>query len=85
MWGGFEAHLEENPFDHIVPMMGRLTESIQCFLQEPVFIFLEGWISNWRSYKCNLIIWKGGVTERVLAVTLLEYPFISHCFSCQET
>ena len=42
MWGGLEAYIEENPFDHIVPMIGGLTESIQYFLQEPVFIFLEG-------------------------------------------
>ena len=46
MLGGLEAHLEENPFDHIVPMMEGMTDSIQCFLQDPVFIFLEGWISN---------------------------------------
>ena len=57
MWGGLESHLEENPFDNIVPMMGGSTESIQCFLQEPVFIFLESWVSNWMSYDCNLIIW----------------------------
>ena len=31
------------------------------------------------------ILQQGGVTERFLAVILLEYPFISHCFSCQET
>ena len=83
MLGGLEAHLEENPFDHIVPMMEGMTDSIQCFLQDPVFIFLESWVSNLSSYDCNLVIWKGGVTERVLAVTLLEYLFISHCFSCQ--
>ena len=55
MWGGLESHLEENPFDNIVLMMGGSTESIQCFLQEPVFVFLEGWVSNWRFYDCNLI------------------------------
>ena len=85
MWGGFEAHLEENHFDHVVSMIGGSTESIQCFLQEPVFIFLEGWVYNWRSYDCNLIIWQGGVTEHVLAFTFLGYPFISHCLICQET
>ena len=78
MWGGFEAHLEENPFGHIVPIMWVSAESIQCFLQEPLLIFLEGCISNWRSYNCHLIIWQGGVAEGVLAVSLLEYPFISH-------
>ena len=57
MWGGFDANLEENPFDNIVPMMRGLTESIVCFLKEPVFIFLEGWTSNLRSYNCNLILW----------------------------
>ena len=62
MWGGLEAHPEDNPFDNIVPIMGGSTESIKCFLQEPVFVFLESRVSNWRSYGCNLIIWKGGVT-----------------------
>ena len=62
MWGCLEAHLEENPFDQIVPIVGGSTESIQCFLQETVFILLERWVSNWRSYDCNLIILQGGVT-----------------------
>ena len=85
MWVVLKAHLEHNPFDLIVPMMGGLTESIKRFLQEQVFIFLEILVSNWRSYYCDFIIWKGGVTERVLTVTLLGYPFTSHCFSCQDT
>ena len=62
MWRGLEAHLDHNNFDHIVPMMGGSTESIKRFLQEPGFIFLESRVSNWRSYCCDLIIWKGGVT-----------------------
>ena len=78
MSGGFEAHLEENSVDRIVPMMGGSTESIKCFLQEPVFIFLEVWVSNWKPYDFNLIIWKGVVVEIVLAVTLLKYTFIYH-------
>ena len=78
MWGGFEAHLEENPFDRIVPMMRGSTESIQCFLQDPLFIFLESRFSNGRSYNCNLIIWKVIFAKRILEVTLLEYSFISH-------
>ena len=71
MWRGLDAHLEQNPFDHIVSMMGGSTEAIKRFLQEPVFIFLENRVYNWRSYYCDLIIWKGGVTERVITVTLL--------------
>ena len=78
MWRGLEANLGHNPFDCIVPMMGVSTEAIKRFLQEPVFIFLENRVSNWRSYYFDLIIWKGGVTELVLTVTLLEYLFISH-------
>ena len=62
MWGGLEAHLEENPFDHIVPMKRGLTDSIQCFLQEKIFILLESQVSNWMYYDCNIIIWQGGVT-----------------------
>ena len=81
MWGGLEAHLEQNPFDHIVPIMGVSKESIKRFLQEPVFIFLGIWVSNWKLFYCNLIIWKDGVSERVITLTLLEYSFISHCLS----
>ena len=61
-----EAHLEHNPFDNIVPMMGGLTEAINRFLDETVFILLEIRVANWRSYYSNLIVWKGGVEECVL-------------------
>ena len=71
MWRGLEAHLEQNPFDHILPMMGVSTEAIKRFLEEPVFIFLKSRVANWRSYYSDLIIWKGGVSECVLTVTLL--------------
>ena len=71
MWIGLEGHMEHNPFDHIVPMMGGLTEAIKRFLEEPVFIFLKIRVANWRSYHSKLIIWKGGVAERVLKLTLL--------------
>ena len=69
--GGLEAHLEQNPFDCIVSMLGGSTEAIKRFLEEPVFIFLESQVANWRSYYSDLIVWKGGVAERVLEVTLL--------------
>ena len=62
MWVDLEAHLNQNPFNHIVPMMGGSTKAIKRFLQGLVFIFLESRVSNWRSYCCDLIIWKGGVT-----------------------
>ena len=71
MWGGLEAHLEQNPFDHIVPMMGGLTEAINSLLEESVFIFLKIRVTNWRYYYSDLIVWKSGFAERVLAVTLL--------------
>ena len=71
MWGGLVDHLEQNPFDRIVPMMGGSTEAIKRFLRETVFIFLEIRVSDLRSYYCDIIIWKGSDTERVLKVTLL--------------
>ena len=71
MWCVLEDHLEQNPFDHIVPMMGGSTEAINCFLEEPVFIFLEIRVANWKSYYSDLIVWKSGVAECVLSVTLL--------------
>ena len=71
MWRGLEAYIEQNPSDHIVPMMGGLTEAIKRFLEEPVLIFLRIWVVNWRSYYSDLIIWKGGVAEHVHTVILL--------------
>ena len=71
MLRGLEAHLEKNTFDRIVLMVGGSMESIKHFIHEPVSIFLESWVSNWRLYYCELVIWKGGVTERVLTVTFL--------------
>ena len=55
MWGGLESHLEKNPFDRIVPMMGGLMEVINRFLEDPVFIFLKIRAANWRSYYSDLI------------------------------
>ena len=52
-------------------MMEVSTEAIKRFLEEPVFIFLKILVANWRSYYSDLIIWKSGVAEYVLAVTLL--------------
>ena len=71
MCRGLEEHIEQNPFDHIVPMMGESAEAIKRFLQDPVFFFLEIRVAHWRSYYSDLIIWKGGIKERVLKVTLL--------------
>ena len=56
MCRGLEAHLEQNPFYHIVPMMGGFKEARKRFLQEPVFISLESWIFKWGSYYIDLII-----------------------------
>ena len=56
MWRGFEAYLEQNHFDNIAPMMGGSAEAIKRFLEEPVLIFLEIRVSNWRSYYSDIII-----------------------------
>ena len=40
MCRGLEDHIDQNPFDNIVLMMGVSTEAIKRFLEEPVFIFL---------------------------------------------
>ena len=42
MWRGLKAHIEQNPFDHIVPMMGGLTEAIRVFLRSQ-------YSSSWKS------------------------------------
>ena len=73
MWRGLEDHVYQNPFDHIVPIMEGSTEAIHSFLEDPLFIFLERGVANWRSNYRDLIIWKDGVTERVPTVTLLDY------------
>ena len=71
MWKVLEAHLEQNPFDNIVPMMRGLAEAIKRFLEEPVFIFLKIQVTIWKSYYSDLIFWKSGVEECVLTATLL--------------
>ena len=71
MWRDLGAHLEQNLFDNILPMLGGSTEAIKRFLKEPVFIFLKSRVDNWRSYYSDFIIWKSGVSECVLTVTLL--------------
>ena len=45
MCRGLEEHIEQNPFDHIVPMMGGSTEAINRFFEEPVFVFLKIWVA----------------------------------------
>ena len=42
MWGGLGAHLEENPFDHIVSMMGDLRIPYSVF-------FRSQYPSSWKS------------------------------------
>ena len=71
MWRGLEAHLEQNLFDRIVPMILGLTEAINRFLEELVFIFLKSRVANWRLYYSDLIIFKGDVAKRFLTITLL--------------
>ena len=61
MCRGLEACIDQNPFDHIVLMMGGSTEAIKRLLEEPVFIFLKIRVANWRSHYSDLIIWKSDV------------------------
>ena len=42
MWRGLEAHLDQNPFDHIVPMMGGSTDAIKRF-------FRSQYSSSWKA------------------------------------
>ena len=76
MWGGLKAHIEENPFDHIVPMMGdrRIPYSVFFRSQYP---------SSWKDgYQIGGIVTITSLSGRVaLQNTFLQSPFWSNCLS----
>ena len=55
MWGGLEAHLEQNPFEYIIPMMGGSMEAMKHFIEEPLFIFLNSQVANRRLHHIDRI------------------------------
>jgi hypothetical protein len=69
---GFEADASENRRDLVVPVAGTSAETVQRFLEEPIFILGGIRVANWRRYDSDLVIKEDALTEGVLAVSLLE-------------
>jgi hypothetical protein len=72
MGGGFEAHFGEYFREHIIPMMGRTSQPIQCFLEQPVFVFGVGWITNRWPNDGTFIVGEVSLTKCVFAIALLK-------------
>ena len=69
-WGdGWRPIFFKNIGDHVVPMMGRATEAVQCFLQKPIFIFGVSGVTNGRSNDGKFIIWKFCIAEGIFATS----------------
>jgi hypothetical protein len=75
---GFEANALEDCRDLVVPVAGTSAETVQCFLEEPIFVLGGVRVANWRLYDSDLVVGENILTKGiVLAVTLLEgvFPF----------
>ena len=76
--GGRQSHLSKDFCELVVPVLGAAAQTIQRLVEESKFIFVSSWVpSRWAH--CNaLIVWQRRLTERVLAVALLErVPFLN--------
>ena len=69
---GFEANALENCHDLVVPVAGTSTETIQRFLEEPIFVLGGIRVADRRLYNSDLVVGEDALTKGVLAVTLLE-------------
>ncbi len=62
----------ENHHDLVVSVTGTSAETIQCFLEVPIFVLGGIRIANWRLYDSDLVVGEDTLTKGVLAVALLE-------------
>ena len=69
---GFEANALENRRDLVVPVAWASAETVQRFLEEPIFVLGGIRIANWRLHDSDLIVGEDTLTKGVLAVALLE-------------
>ena len=69
---GFEADALENRRDLVVPMVGTSAETVQRFLEEPIFVLGGIRVTNRRLYDSDLVVGEDTLTKGVLAIALLE-------------
>ena len=69
---GFEADVSENRRDLVVPVAGTSAETVQRFLEEPIFVLGGIRVADWRLYDSDLVVGEDALTKGVLAVALLE-------------
>ena len=84
MFGGRQAHILEDTSNHVVPVVWRSSESIQSFVEKPIFIAVEGRVANWRTDDSGFILRQYCIAKSILAITLLEYASISNSLGGEE-
>ena len=53
-------------------MAGTSAETVQRFLEEPIFVLGGIRVADWRLYDSDLVVGEDALTKGVLAVALLE-------------
>ena len=66
------ANFGEYGGDHIVPVMGGATQSIQSFLEKPEFVFGVRWITDGWADNGEFVIGQVCIAKCVFAIALLQ-------------
>jgi len=69
---GFEADASENRRDLVVPVVETSAETVQHFLEEPIFVLGGIRVADRRLYDSDLVVGEDALTKGILAVALLE-------------
>ena len=66
-------------------MARAATKSVEGVIWQPKYVLLRVRVSWWRPDDGGFILGKAGISERILAVTLLEDATVLHGYGCEET
>ena len=80
MWAWLERHVFEDRGKHVEPVLGAAAKAVKRFVEEPELIFVEGRVTNRRSYNCLFTVRELGVAESILVIPLLEDSAFADCF-----
>ena len=76
---GFEANASENCRDLVVLVVGTSTETVQHFLEEPIFLLGGIRVADRRLYDSDLVVGEDTLTKGILAVALLKSASLFDC------
>ena len=66
-------------------MVGRSSQAIERFVEQPIFVFVECWIAHGLADDSAFVVREDGIGESVFAVTLLEDTFFGDSLGGEET